>query len=126
MRKFDQRFEDYMRGHTSEASRWMHVAGMAAALGLAATAVRRRRPKLLAASPGAFFAFAWSGHFVFERNLPIGFTDPGAAFSGDLKMIYLMATGRNAELKELVERLRREGDAPAAEGPSAQVLQRVS
>ncbi|WP_405900444.1 DUF962 domain-containing protein [Streptomyces sp. NBC_00727] len=126
MRKFNQRFEDYMRGHTSEASRWMHVAGMAAALGVAATAVRRRRPKLLAAAPGAFFAFAWSGHFVFERNLPIGFSDPGAAFSGDLKMIYLMATGRNAELKELVERLRREDGAPAAEEPSAQALQRVS
>ena len=114
MRKFDERFEDYMRGHTSEASRWMHVAGMATAVGMAATAVRRRRAKLLWAVPGAFFGFAWSGHFVFERNMPVGFTDPGAAFSGDLKMIYLMATGRNPELKALVERLREEDAVTAS------------
>lgn len=110
-RQFDQRFEDYMRGHTSEASRWMHVAGMTAALGAAATAAYRRSPRRLWAVPGLFFGFAWSGHFLFERNLPVGFTDPGAAFSGDLKMIYLMATGRNAELVALVDRLRKEDAA---------------
>jgi hypothetical protein len=121
MRQFDERFEEYMRGHTSEASRWMHVAGMAAAAGAAATAVARRRPRLLWAVPGAFFGFAWSGHFLFERNLPVGFTDPGAAFSGDLKMIWMMATGRNAELKELVARLGEVADLDggAAEGPVA-------
>ncbi|MFS0696769.1 Mpo1-like protein [Streptomyces nitrosporeus] len=117
MRQFDQRFEEYMRGHTSEASRWMHVAGMAAAVGAAAMAGRRRRPALLWAVPGAFFSFAWSGHFIFERNLPVGFTDPGAAFSGDLKMIFMMATGRNTELKELVEHLQRQ-DAARADEPS--------
>ncbi|WP_330328601.1 DUF962 domain-containing protein [Streptomyces sp. NBC_00536] len=105
MREFDQRFEEYMRGHTSEASRWMHVVGMSAAAVAAVTIVRRRRPKLLWTVPAAFFTFAWSGHFIFERNLPVGFTDPGAAFSGDLKMIYMMATGRNGELKELLARL---------------------
>jgi hypothetical protein len=114
MREFDQRFEDYMRGHTSEASRWMHVAGLATAMGVAVTAARRRRARLLWGVPGAFFGFAWSGHFVFERNLPVGFTDPTAAFSGDLKMIYMMVTGRNDELNELVERLRREDAEKAA------------
>ncbi|WP_052707239.1 DUF962 domain-containing protein [Streptomyces rubellomurinus] len=116
MREFDQRFEDYMRGHTNETSRWMHVAGMAAAVGVAVTAVGRRRARLLWGVPAAFFGFAWSGHFVFEKNKPVGFTDPVAAFSGDLMMIYLMATGRNAELVALLERLR-ERDAVA--GPCA-------
>ncbi|MER5729834.1 DUF962 domain-containing protein [Streptomyces sp. NPDC002138] len=111
MREFDQRFEEYMRGHTSEASRWMHVVGMSAAAAAAVTTVRRRRPKLLWTVPAAFFAFAWSGHFVFERNLPVGFTDPGAAFSGDLKMIWMMATGRNGQLKELLARLEQEAAA---------------
>ncbi|MFC0602219.1 DUF962 domain-containing protein [Streptomyces palmae] len=117
MRQFDQRFEDYMRGHTSEASRWMHVAGLLAAVGAATVAGRRRRPALLWAVPGAFFSFAWSGHFIFERNLPVGFSDPGAAFSGDLKMIFMMLSGRNAELQELVERLRREDEGRPAEAP---------
>ncbi|MEI7031230.1 Mpo1-like protein [Streptomyces pratensis] len=119
MRQFDQRFEDYMRGHTSEASRWMHVAGLLAAAGAATAAARRRRPALLWAVPGAFFTFAWSGHFVFERNLPVGFTDPGAAFSGDLKMIGMMLSGRNGELKELVERLRREDESRAEEAAAS-------
>lgn len=125
MREFDQRFEDYMRGHRSETSRWLHVVGMAAALGVAGRAARRRRARLLLAMPVAFFAFAWSGHFVFEKNKPVGFTDPAAAFSGDLKMIYLMATGRNAELKALLERLRKEDEQRAAaeqqpeQGPAA-------
>ncbi|MFI5983614.1 Mpo1-like protein [Streptomyces sp. NPDC051555] len=112
MREFDQRFEEYMRGHTSEASRWMHVVGMSAAAAAAVVTVRRRRPGRLWTVPAAFFAFAWSGHFVFERNLPVGFTDPGAAFSGDLKMIYMMATGRGGQLKELLARLA-EQDAAA-------------
>ncbi len=107
-RQFDERFETYMLGHTSEASRWMHVVGMVGALGAAGVAVRRRKAKALLAVPGVFFSFAWSGHFVFERNLPIGFTDPGAAFSGDLKMIYMMMTGRNKELNQLVQRLQAE------------------
>ncbi|GAA4693322.1 Mpo1-like protein [Streptomyces youssoufiensis] len=115
MRQFDQRFEEYMRGHTSEASRWMHVAGMVTAVGAAGLAGRRRSPKLLWAVPGAFFSFAWSGHFVFEKNLPVGFTDPGAAFSGDLKMIFMMLSGRNAELKELVQRLQAEAEPHTAE-----------
>lgn len=114
MRDFDERFEAYMLGHTSEASRWMHVAGMAAALGAAAVAARRRRARDLWAVPGLFFSFAWTGHLVFERNLPVGVTDPVAAFSGDLKMIWMMATGRNAELKELVDRLLAEQEKAAA------------
>jgi hypothetical protein len=114
VRDFDERFEAYMLGHTSEASRWMHVAGMAAALGAAAVAARRRRARDLWAVPGLFFSFAWTGHLVFERNLPVGVTDPGAAFSGDLKMIWMMATGRNAELKELLARLTAERDTAGA------------
>lgn len=108
MRKYDERFEEYMLGHTSEESRWMHVAGFVAAMGAAAVATRRRRAKLLWAVPGFFFSFAWSGHFIFERNLPVGFTDPSAAFSGDLKMIFMMMSGKNAELNDLVERLQLE------------------
>lgn len=110
MRDFDERFETYMLGHTSETSRWMHVAGMGLALGAAALAAKRREPKYLLAGPALFFSCAWTGHLAFERNLPVGVSDPGAAFSGDLKMIWMMASGRNHELRELVERLR---DAPA-------------
>ncbi|MFI6645579.1 Mpo1-like protein [Streptomyces sp. NPDC050504] len=109
MRDFDERFETYMLGHTNETSRWMHVAGMGLALGAAALAAKRRRPKYLLAGPALFFSCAWTGHLAFERNLPVGVSDPGAAFSGDLKMIWMMATGRNKELTELVERLRAEG-----------------
>ncbi|MEZ0095766.1 Mpo1-like protein [Streptacidiphilus sp. EB129] len=111
-RKFDERFETYMLGHTSVASRWMHVAGMVGAMGAAAHAVHRRRPKALWAVPGLFFSCAWTGHLAFEHNLPVGVTDPGAAFSGDLKMIFMMMTGRNKELTILVDRLRLEQSDP--------------
>jgi hypothetical protein len=104
-RTFDERFETYMLGHTSEASRWLHTVGLVTAGGAAVAAAAKRRPRLLWAVPGLFFGFAWTGHLAFERNLPVGVTDPAAAFSGDLKMIFMMLAGRNGELKELVARL---------------------
>jgi len=39
------------------------------------------------------YAFAWVGHFFFEKNKPATFTYPKWSFVGDFKMLKLFYTG---------------------------------
>lgn len=40
------------------------------------------------------YGFAWTGHFVFEKNKPAAFGNPLWSFIGDFKMLFLFFTGR--------------------------------
>ena len=48
----------------------------------------------LAAGLFAGYAFAWAGHFFFEKNRPATFTHPLLSFAGDWVMWKDMLTGR--------------------------------
>ena len=41
------------------------------------------------------YAFAWVGHFFFEKNRPATFTYPWYSFLGDWRMFFRLITGRN-------------------------------
>src|SRR5215469_11911944 len=84
----------YLGEHRNHTSRRLHVTGTLLALGLAAGALASRRLALLWAVPLAGYAFAWVGHFFFEKNRPATFTHPLYSLCGDLRMAYEVLTGR--------------------------------
>jgi hypothetical protein len=49
---------------------------------------------LLLAVPAAGYAFAWIGHFVFEKNKPATFQHPLYSLRGDFTMLRDVLTGR--------------------------------
>ena len=84
----------YLREHSSRVSRRLHVIGSLLALMLALAALVTQEWVLLWAVPVAGYAFAWIGHFVFEKNSPATFRHPLYSLRGDFTMLRDVLTGR--------------------------------
>jgi hypothetical protein len=91
---FREFYPFYLGEHGNRTSRRLHVCGTLLALALAATALLSRRLTLLWAVPVAGYAFAWVGHYFFEKNTPATFTHPLYSLRGDFTMLYEVLTGR--------------------------------
>jgi hypothetical protein len=99
---FAQFWPYYLREHGRPATRWLHFLGTSLAIGCIVLAIVLREPAWLAAAPVAGYGPAWIGHFFVERNRPATFKHPWWSFLGDLKMFWLMLTGRiGRELRRL-------------------------
>jgi len=84
----------YLGEHSNRTSRRLHVSGTLLALALAVSALVTGHLALLWAVPLAGYAFAWSGHYFFEKNRPATFTHPFYSLWGDLTMMVEVLTGR--------------------------------
>ena len=84
----------YLREHSSRVSRRLHVIGSLLALMLALAALVMQEWVLLWGVPFAGYAFAWIGHFVFEKNTPATFQHPLYSLRGDFTMLRDVLTGR--------------------------------
>lgn len=62
-------FIQYMSMHQNPINRWLHICAMSGAWTLLLLAVFRREPTLLLYIP-LTYAFAISGHYLFEKNQP--------------------------------------------------------
>src|SRR5438046_1356501 len=84
----------YLAEHSKPATRFLHCVGTLTGLALAITVIALGKWWLfpIALVPG--YAFAWTAHFVVEKNRPATFTHPLWSFLGDWKMLALMLTGR--------------------------------
>ncbi|HVP33082.1 MAG TPA: DUF962 domain-containing protein [Steroidobacteraceae bacterium] len=91
---FREFYPFYLSEHANRTSRRLHVSGTLLALALAAVAVVSGRLALLWAVPLAGYAFAWAGHYFFEKNRPATFTYPLYSLCGDFRMLYEVLTGR--------------------------------
>ena len=91
---FREFYPFYLGEHANRTSRRLHVCGTLLALALAATALTTGRLALLWAVPIAGYAFAWVGHYFFEKNTPATFTHPLYSLRGDFTMMYEVLTGR--------------------------------
>jgi len=91
---FREFYPFYLGEHSNRTSRRLHVSGTLLALALAAAALLTGRLALLWAVPVAGYAFAWVGHYFFERNRPATFTHPLYSLRGDFTMLYEVLTGR--------------------------------
>ena len=97
LRKYS-RFTDfypfYLSEHANRASRRLHFAGTSVALLLLLLAIATLNPWWLLAALVCGYAFAWVGHFFFEKNRPATFTHPFYSFVGDWVMWKEILTGK--------------------------------
>jgi hypothetical protein len=89
---YEQFWLFYVGEHRNATSRTLHFCGTSLAaicllLGIFSNAW------LLLAAPVIGYAFAWTGHFVFEGNKPATFGHPLWSLRGDFRMYKLMLTG---------------------------------
>lgn len=84
----------YLAEHADRTSRRLHVLGTCCAVGQLAAAMWFAQPWLIASAVVSGYAFAWVGHFVFERNKPATFRYPLYSLRGDFTMAWDILRGR--------------------------------
>jgi hypothetical protein len=90
----------YVGQHLNETNRRLHYVGTLATLVCGGLAVAQSS-WFFAAMPVCGYAFAWAGHFAFEKNRPATWTYPIWSLCGDFQMFALMSIGRmGAEIEK--------------------------
>ena len=85
-----ERFADfypfYLSEHSNRTCRRLHFVGTSLGLACFVTLLVTLNPWWLLAGLTCGYAFAWVGHFVFEKNRPATFKYPFYSFIGDWVM----------------------------------------
>jgi hypothetical protein len=91
---YDDFFAFYVQQHSHPLNRVMHATGTSLAIltVIAAFIAGHYWYALLFFPIG--YGFAWTGHFLIERNKPATFGHPFWSFISDFRMLALMLTGR--------------------------------
>ncbi len=93
-RTFADFYPFYLTEHANRVSRRLHFVGSSIAIVLLAAALLTQTWWLIAVALVQGYAFAWVGHFFFERNKPATFKYPGFSFMGDWRLWWEIATGK--------------------------------
>lgn len=93
-RSFADFYPYYLSEHANRTSRRLHFIGTSIAACLLVAALSMRRWDLALAAFVQGHAFAWVGHFFFERNKPATFRYPLFSFMGDWRMWWETLTRR--------------------------------
>jgi hypothetical protein len=93
-RTFSEFYPFYLSEHANRTSRRLHFAGTSVALVLLIAAIVTQKWWLAAVALVQGYAFAWVGHFFFERNKPATFRYPGFSLMGDWRLWWDILTGR--------------------------------
>ncbi len=91
---FREFYPFYMSEHANRTSRRLHFIGSCGVIALVITAIVRGNAWWLLAALACGYAFAWIGHFFFEKNRPTTFKYPLYSFAGDWVMFKDILTGR--------------------------------
>ena len=91
---FREFYPFYLGEHRNTTCRRLHFVGTSAALGCIVAAVVRENAWWLLAALVCGYAFAWVGHFFFEKNRPATFKHPFYSFAGDWVMYKDILIGR--------------------------------
>jgi hypothetical protein len=76
----------YLSEHSNRTSRRLHFAGTSLGLLWIAASIATLNPWFLLGGLLSGYAFAWVGHFFFEKNRPATFSYPFYSFAGDWVM----------------------------------------
>ena len=93
---FKEFYPYYLAEHANRTCRRLHFVGSSIALLLLVVALITLNGWWLLLGVVQGYAFAWVGHFFFEKNKPATFVYPGYSFLGDWIMYKDMLTGRIA------------------------------
>jgi hypothetical protein len=98
---YEEFFAFYVQQHSNLSNRLMHAAGTTLGIATAIAAFVLGHPWFALLWIPIAYGFAWTGHFLLEKNTPATFGHPFWSFISDFRMLFLMATGRlGSYLKE--------------------------
>jgi len=95
--KFDgfwQFYDYYLTQHANPVSRTLHFIGSTLVLCILAWTLATQTWWGLVLMPLVGYAFAWVGHFGFEKNKPASFGHPFWSLASDYVMWWHMVTGK--------------------------------
>jgi hypothetical protein len=84
----------YLRAHRNMGNVAMHATGTVVAAMLVVAGAVAGYWLLAAMAVLLGYAFAWIGHFVFERNSPTALKHPLWSFMSDFRLTFLFLTRR--------------------------------
>jgi hypothetical protein len=84
----------YLGEHRNTVCRALHFCGTSIALALLVFAIMTSTWWLIAVAIVQGYAWAWVGHFGFEKNKPASFKQPIYSFMGDWVMWFQLLTGK--------------------------------
>ena len=86
MKTFAEFWPFYVREHQNPINRALHFTGSSLGLLVGAGALATGQLYLLPIAAGIGYGFAWTGHFLFEKNRPATFKYPLYSFAADWVM----------------------------------------
>jgi hypothetical protein len=89
---FREFYPFYLGEHRNSICRALHFIGISVALVLLIAAIVTRVWWLIPIAVVQGYAWAWIGHFVFEKNKPASFKQPLYSFMGDWVMWFQLLT----------------------------------
>ena len=87
-------YEHYLTQHKDPRCRRMHFVGQLVTIAFAIFVLQGSYWYFLPAIPFVIYPFAWTGHFLFEKNTPAAFRDPLKAKISDWLMFRDILLGR--------------------------------
>ena len=94
LQSFAEFYLYYLGEHSNRTCRRLHFVGSSLGLVCLATMFVTGNPLWLLAGLLCGYAFAWVGHFGFEKNKPASFKRPLYSFMGDWVMYKDIWTGK--------------------------------
>ena len=91
---FSKFYPFYLSQHADRTCRRLHFVGTTLGLVAALHAFATLNFWWLLAGLAAGYAFAWVGHFFFEKNRPATFKYPGFSLMGDFRLWFETITGK--------------------------------
>ena len=91
---FAEFYPFYLGEHRNATCRILHFCGTSIALALTLYALWGGQYWLIAVAVIQGYAWAWVGHFGFEKNKPASFKQPLYSFMGDWVMWSQLLTGK--------------------------------
>lgn len=86
--------KEYLPLHKNTTNRRLHVLGQLFTLAFIGFCLGSGYLWLLLVAPLVVYPFAWSGHFLFEKNRPAAWTNPLYAKASDWLMFKDMFLGK--------------------------------
>ena len=87
-KSFREFYPFYLSQHQNPTCIYLHTLGSWVSIWLVVFGVLTGRPWMFGAAIVSGYAFAWVGHFFFEKNRPATFTHPVYSFMGDWRMFW--------------------------------------
>ena len=94
---FAKFWPEYVRAHSSGATRVMHFVGTLAGWAILVMAVVMKKWWWIALALVVPYGFAWIAHFFVEHNKPATFEHPLWSWWADQKMVAMMVVGKMGE-----------------------------